>query len=473
MSTIERDELLIKVSGQFNGVDLVPYLDAKAIVDSLKAKLAEVTRERDELKRERATRFCDVERIKEWWHSSPRKNSALAFTCGPERSIAIGMEMLADDLAQAREQLEQVRRVVVESLGLSDAGVGFMPPDVGVDGPMSLAKAAEVAIDTLKLSAEKHKLDAEEVGKALTTVQAEAAAMREALFEQPPGTSWTSIYTYVSSNATSETANERVSHWCKAHLENLQRLENTTAGRDLQEEMRRKDERIKELEGYEAELSAVRDLVQKKHHMGGVMHVGMLCVAQAVKDLIENMPDVEAPSMEDDQPTPEPVWQYRNDGSEPITTCWRTRDGVSVEYRYMGGWEKSDRYPNWQACVDDPATFACDESGERIEEENFGQQIVDGLQAFSDKLASGEEIRGTRVTIKDGEVTSEKDVVVIPAPSADAPLLAIARELREALKGAPIYEQGGAVIAYPDKVGKAFDLLCKLRDAKGGGPCSE
>ncbi len=47
--------------------------------------------------------------------------------------------------------------------------------------------------------------------------------------------------------------------------------------------------------------------------------------------------------------------------------------------------------------------------------------------------------------------------------------VAIARELKEALKGAPIYEQGGAVIAYPDKVGKVFDLLCKLRHAEGGG----
>ncbi len=56
----------------------------------------------------------------------------------------------------------------------------------------------------------------------------------------------------------------------------------------------------------------------------------------------------------------------------------------------------------------------------------------------------------------------------VPAPSGDDSLVAIARELKEALKGAPIYEQGGAVIAYPDKVGKVFDLLCKLRHAEGG-----
>lgn len=377
----------------------------------------------------------------------------------------------------------------------------------GVD--MVTHKDARRIVDDLKakLAHVTRERDAEAVradqmASELSQVQAEAAAMRARLDK------WCrEAVCPVNENLAPGFVSGAYDGWGRARNQIANFLQVTTAGRDLQEEMRRKDERI-------AELEAERD--------------------QMGRELFERRCTIETLESKSNQPTPEPVWKYRRNNRQ----MWKTNDGRMTWAKPMGGvqWYRmlcDDEHQPWQACVDDPATYACDERGKRIEEASFGQQIVDSLQAFNGKLASGEEIRGTRVTIKDGEVASEKDVVVIPArkaaemlakpgvveslaesmqqedeawPTSDdpppskckscgipytdhigiqgtcrdlqdakrqlaeqAPLLAIARELRELLKSAPIYEQGGAVIAYPDKVGKVFDLLCKLRDTEGGG----
>jgi len=128
------------------GINLFPHEDGDTLIEAvcaLKQQLADVTRERDVARRE--------------------------------------VNELAKLLLQAKNQLATVQRVLVDSLNLTEVGDEFAPPCVDVDNAMSLAAATEVAIDTLKLSAEKHKLDAEEANKALATVQAVAAAMRAAV----------------------------------------------------------------------------------------------------------------------------------------------------------------------------------------------------------------------------------------------------------------------------------------------------
>lgn len=62
-------------------------------------------------------------------------------------------------------------------------------------------------------------------------------------------------------------------------------------------------------------------------------------------------------------------WQYR-------TTCgdvvWRTCDGESVQanLKYKDhNWITSTAYSHWHECIDNPATYECDENGKRIEPE--------------------------------------------------------------------------------------------------------
>lgn len=43
-----------------------------------------------------------------------------------------------------------------------------------------------------------------------------------------------------------------------------------------------------------------------------------------------------------------------------------------------------------------------------------GEQILRSLRELNDRLAKGDEVRGTRAQYKDGQVVFEKDVVVIP-----------------------------------------------------------
>lgn len=77
----------------------------------------------------------------------------------------------------------------------------------------------------------------------LATLQAELAAMREAIFEKPTDL-LTSIYTYVTNNMAVEGT---LGSWCSEHARRLYAIERSTAGRELLEEMKRKDEEIKRL----------------------------------------------------------------------------------------------------------------------------------------------------------------------------------------------------------------------------------
>ncbi len=506
MSTNERDELE-QVTCDTQLGRLVKHSDARRIVDDLKAKLAEVTRERDEI----ASRFIGVVPDGGEW----------GIVCDggkPVYATVIEACEAADKINRAqlthhqnaeyewRQKFHELERQV-------SAGI---QPSV----QLVLDRMNEWNKQRDQIASLEH--DLAQAREQLEAVQAEAAAMREAFAKRVSFGChfWNGANDFYIRFNDAQKARD-CEHAIGSFLQG-------TAGRDLLEEMRRKDERIAELERYESELSTVRDLVQKKHHMGGVVHVGLLCVAQAVKDLIEKIPDVEGPSVDGDQPTPqpvywrcgwitsaqeqgrpdyrcidglrvqisseqvdewvdypasvadmdgryprcnrdgtpivsngpspewlarmadaedkcqsvaaispelltmvedhssdgtpivkpEPVWQYRSRNDD--VPRWRTSDGVAIELfdKSQRRWIKSYQYQNWQACVDDPATYACNESGERIEMSEFESEIVNRMQAFNDKLASGEEIRGTRVTIKGGEVTSEKDVVVIPARKA-------------------------------------------------------
>lgn len=166
---------------------------------------------------------------------------------------------------QAREQFSQVRRVLVESLNLTEVGNEFAPPCVYIDHATSLSQAAEVAIDTLKLSAEKHRLDAEEAKKALTTVQAEAAVMREAITSDiTPRTARHSCLTKI--RELSYGGGNAGDHF-KKMLEKLESAIEGTAGRELLDEMKAKDDRIAELERHLAEQAPLVAIVRELRDM--------------------------------------------------------------------------------------------------------------------------------------------------------------------------------------------------------------
>jgi hypothetical protein len=472
----ERDELLIKVRGQFAGIDLVSYLDAKAIVDDLRRQLAEVTKERDELKRDRATRFCDVERIKEWWHSHPRKNSALAFTCGPERSIAIGMEMLADERDQAREQLATAEaeaaamRKNAETLSKVTSGIGLVSDKEvairlhewwyrkgGMHWFLSVrdATAGRDLLDEMK-NLEKENADltwvfSESIKKlavctaitngcptpslierckvAVEIIERNAreiAAKDERIAElesqplaSPQNVKATGEILVALSGALRRS--ERKCRTAKAALvearERIAELERECAGLA--------DKAYDEAEPVEMTDAEIDNIVAKVTQEpkpepvywtydgsarwfiddGKVFCEPTNGIGARITSGLENG-NFEKIGMyrcnADGSPLvkPEPVWQYRRAGMAMYRTC----DGKMIEFKTGNrGWVKSVGMNDWQRLLLDDDTYPCDEHGQRIKAaKSFGQEIVDSLQSFSDKLASGEEIRSELSKIEKG-----------------------------------------------------------------------
>jgi len=212
-------------------VDLTTYV-AQDYAD-LKQQLADVTRERDERPLPSELANC-----KSMFRRSQRE-------CG---------ELEADRDA-LREQLDTVQRVLVESLNLTEVGNEFAPPCVDVENAMGLAAAADVAIDTLKLSAEKHNLDADEANKALATVQAEAAAMRRILAENESRLNDVIRRIGVCVDTG----------WITHELRHVLQEYSTTAGRELLDKMKRNSERIRELENVRKLSSEAYEKISNSH----------------------------------------------------------------------------------------------------------------------------------------------------------------------------------------------------------------
>lgn len=323
MSTIERDELDGLAKVEVRDVVCVSFYAAKAIVDDLKAKLAEVTRERDE----------------------------------------------------ANEQVEILNEVCN---GIRDT-FGYSRDDM-VD------LTTYVAQDYGQLKAERDQLR-----EQLATVQAEAAAMRD----KGDKLGWWINNAVNEKNACQE--------YKEAVCEFIDTLQGATAGRDLLDDMKRKDERIKELEARNDELQLDLENVDYDDHVSlqELTEWSLMKPLPRVKDqfelnspisivaatiekyrdrwrrakrkcrtakaaLVEHYRDKIDPAWFGDQPTPEPVWQYRWKPMYQI--LYRGNESGVFQKLPSGNWDRSGTYPEWQDCCDDPATYPCNESGERIED---------------------------------------------------------------------------------------------------------
>jgi hypothetical protein len=103
-------------------------------------------------------------------------------------------------------------------------------------------------------------------------------------------------------------------------------------------------------------------------------------IAELEKSLQESVDSI-MPSMEElAEMATEPCQEWRDDrsfaeGQEPKPVEWQYRTRGASVFRFNGrefsvfsngiGWVTPITYTNWQACVDDPSTYPCDEHGER------------------------------------------------------------------------------------------------------------
>lgn len=401
MSTTERDELTKCDMIGRDGKWFVEHQAAKAIVDDLMAKLDAATRERDELD---ATN-----------KSMSRLNvNAVAY-----------IEKVEEKLAQAREQLEAVQAELVEAeRQLTD----------WMDTAEALYKAVPVAYERGQLTENGSRKPSEMVKEYLAEVRAEAAAMREVI---EMITVHRRVTIYGAADAWRDKAEKALSG---------------TAGRDLLDEVRRKDERIKELEAELADtkaaiehqgtllesqgekITAHQDVVQKKdrviesllsHPLSSPRNIAATAeLIKAMADQLnrferkcstakaalvearERVAELEAQIRDgvkaaydaaekafdakewaDDQPTPEPVWQYRRWNNETPgfgVAIWRTIDGNSIESSFDGRfWSVSAGFSSWRECCDDASTYPCDE---------YGKPLVKGpSREWLEKMADAED----------------------------------------------------------------------------------
>lgn len=167
--------------------------------------------------------------------------------------------------------------------------------------------------DTLKLSVEKHELDAEEANKTLAKVQAEAAAMRKNVHEV--------VKEFRKLEAMEGNEPIRCS---RIHFGDwADRLLEPTAGRELLDEMRRKDERIAELEKRSAEWETwyldMQDRAKRKSR------TAKAALSEAREQIAEQSPLVEAARELREMLQGTVV---RNGGSKGVD--WTVIDGKSI-----------------------------------------------------------------------------------------------------------------------------------------------
>lgn len=455
MSTSERDELdnvakLMPIdhdpwTGRDVDVLMVKHSDARRIVDDLKAKLAEVTRERD------ATRE--------------------------------GYRELGERYDVAKRQIEWLNKQLY-----------------GSDGYIETAK-------NLRIELNDRAKERDEAREQLEAAQAEAAAMREAIDTLPkPSGSHYGDPRY-SSMVTSDV------------IKRCRDAANTTAGRDLQEEMRRKDERIAELErtwdevrdDYEARITKLES--ENYRYGESYQELEDYCARidrkcrTAKASLVEHYRDKIDPAWFKDQPTPEPVyWRMKSKTREQRFghADERSVDGVTTEYSLLRG-DEIHWYPNVKGVTVDgldgsPELERCNRDGtplvkpEPVEQAEpryvtcdgymFVWKIVGDFVYARNKLGCGEWFavsdldpatyfpashyyacneRGER--IEDHSADAGK---MVPAPSADDSLLSIARELRIFLRMKTFVHCGKLDWIETGTQEKINAMLLKLRDAKGG-----
>jgi chromosome segregation ATPase len=225
---------------------------------------------------------------------------------------------------------------------------------------------------------EQHRAKIDELTEQLATVEAEAAAMRALLMRWRGGIERSPLIQFNQ----------------EAELRLIDNATDTTAGRDMLAEMRRKDERIAELESrwkrsFKEEArqrskcrTAKAALVEARERIAELeRHV--VEAEAAITELQATPPKEQEPKgthkeslvrcNADGSPLTCEEIRQEQDGTKPVEWQYRTR-GASV-FRYNGsdftvfsngvGWVNPITYINWQACVDDPSTYPCDEHGER------------------------------------------------------------------------------------------------------------
>lgn len=530
MSTIERDELDGKQTILYFGDVWVRVKDARRIVDDLKRQLEAVTRERDRYRQAFVKALSCVDQAFQP-HSKPEAILPEFCRLGEDKFEAV--PKLATAYKEAREQLAAVQ-----------------------------AEAAAMRKNVHEVVKEFRKLEAMEGNEPIRCSRIDFGDWADRLLEP-------------------------------------------TAGRELLDEMRRKDERIAELEKRSAEWETwYLDMQDRAKRKCRTAKAALVEARERIAELEAQIRDgvkaaydaaekaFDAKEWADDQPTPEPaywalpedrqvtwrsidgqrievsvdgdgwerafaydsvsqidkalprcnadgspivkpepVWQYRRWNNETPgygVAIWRTSNGSAIESSFIGQekryWSTSSGFSSWRECVDNPNTFPCDESGERIDSQvavamskttltsDDVAKINDALSRGEARLAfefkpveqadeplkvgdwvelrskPGDECYETR-TLQLSKLTWPRQITTIddygyvkphgydqwcnpqrfrrvPATSADAPLVAIARELRELLTAEHVkLSMTGLKVCLSSRI---VGLLIKLRDAEGG-----
>lgn len=484
MSTSERDEL-DECTLMVNGVGVVNYRSARRIVDGIKAKLDAVTRERDEI----ASRFIGVVPDGDKWgivcDGGKPVYATVVEAC--EAADKINRDQLAhhqNGEYEWRQKFHELERQV---------NAGIQP-------------SVQLVLDRMnewnKQRDQIVSLERDQAREQLAAVQAEAVLWRMAVMHGIGD--WDSIYNQIKWRAIEviDPATPLCIEWCQAvflKLEAVKSNEVHTAGREVLEEVRRDKERIAELErtwdevrdDYEARITKLEsenyrygesyqeleDYCARIERKCSTAKAALVEARERIAELEAQIRDgvkaaydaaekaFDAKEWVDDQPTPEPVyWRcgWTTSAQEQGRPDYRCLDGVLVQI-------SSEQVDEW---VDHPASVAdidslyprCNRDGTPIVKEttrDFAKVIERNLERDPELKAEVEAAREE-----------------IPQEQADDSLVAIARELREALaeSSMSICRNGDMCDSLMVEAVDADRLLAifqKLRDSEGGDACSE
>lgn len=372
-------------------------------------------------------------------------NTALGMVS--ERPLQVGDEVaeLREQLADVTRERDEARREVNElaELLLQEknklATVQAQLTD-WMDTAEALYKAVPVAYERGQLPENGKRKPSEMVKEYLAELQAEAAAMRNLADDVY---NLTTCYPRPNDDNGYELSN-RVTLAFKKIIEG-------TAGRELLDEMQRKEERIKELEAEcESSHKAYEKVSEAHDRLWRKCNAAKLAYIATLRGKID-------PAWFGER---SPVWQYRkHSGNKAV---FRGYDGIDCATLkcFDGSWKPS-LYKTWQACCDDPATYPCDENGKRIEEvkmpsmEELDELCTEPCKEWRDDRSFADEDYDKRIADLERQLTEHK---------RDAELC---RELRALLSGVdPLQAECDVrvVVKTEDDSGRFLDVMKAIRD---------
>lgn len=273
-------------------------------VAELRRQLAEVTRERDELLRDVKHAVSETKRREPDYPFGEETASECVWCLGEG---LLGVTRACDEWTERCQSAERERD------DLRDQSV------MTIHG----------------LTAERNALSTK-----LAKAEADAAAMRRTMTENESRLK--DVIRRIGVSTTTGWITHELNHV-------LLDIPSGTAGRELLDEMQRKDVEIKSLKGRQEHLVAAGAMYKKKASTAKLAYV------ETLRGKID-------PAWFGEQM---PVWQYRGHVHGAV---WRTCDGRMIEYggKGLGIWDKSTVYRDWNDLLDNTATYPCDEHGKRL-----------------------------------------------------------------------------------------------------------